>query len=152
MNVEIHSRKSMEELLKKDYLKYVAVISFYDPISDVPLTDYAPIDYTSKCNRVFQIAIPDIHFDELEEYNLTYDTYFSEVDRLAEFIITAKNNGLDIICQCEYGESRSAGCASAILEYYYQNGISVFADYRYSPNQLVFNKVLASLKNTIIEL
>lgn len=146
MNVEIHSRKSMEELLKEDYLKDVAVISFYDPISDVPFTNYAPIDYTSKCNRVFQIAIPDIHFDELEEYNLTYETYFSEVDRLADFIIKAKTDGLDIICQCEYGESRSAGCVAAILEHFYKNGISIFADYRYCPSQLVFNKVLNALR------
>lgn len=146
MNVEIHSRKSIEELLKENFHKDVAVISFYDLISDVVVTDYTPIDFSSKCERVFQTAIPDIHFDELEEYNLTYDTYFSEVDRLADFIFSAKNDGLDIICQCEYGESRSAGCASAILEYFYHNGISVFADYRYCPSQLVFNKVLEALK------
>lgn len=146
MNVEIYSRKSIEKLLEGKCLKDVAVISFYDPISDVSFTDYAPIDYTSKCNRVFQIAIPDIHFDELKEYNLTYDTYFPEVERLADFIMTAKKDGLDIICQCEYGESRSAGCASAILEYFCCNGISVFTDYRYCPSQLVFNKVFESLK------
>ena len=145
MNVEIHSRKSIEKLLEGKCLKDIAVISFYDPISDVSFTDYAPIDYTSKCNRVFQIAIYDIHFDELEEYNLMYDTYFPEADRLADFIITAKKDGLDIICQCEYGQSRSAGCASAILECFYRNGISVFADYRYSPSQLVFNKLLKAL-------
>lgn len=146
MNVEIHSRKSIEKLLKEKVLKNIAVISFYDPISDVSVTNYAPIDYPSKYNRVFQIAVPDIHYDELEEYNLIYDTYFPEADRLADFIIKARTDGLDIICQCEYGESRSAGCVAAILEHFYKNGISIFADYRYCPSQLVFNKVLNALR------
>ena len=28
---------------------------------------------------------------------------------------SVKEDGYDIICQCEYGESRSSGCAAAIL-------------------------------------
>lgn len=57
-----------------------------------------------------------------------------------------KKNGKDIICQCEYGESRSSGCAAAIHEYFYKNGIDVFADYRYYPNQMVYHKVYDGLK------
>ena len=44
------------------------------------------------------------------------------------------------------GQSRSAACAAAILEFYEKNGISIFADYRYYPNQLVFNKVKKALE------
>ena len=65
---------------------------------------------------------------------------------MAEFIYSAKADGYDIICQCEYGESRSSGCAAAILENFYKNGISVFADYRYYPNQVVYHKVLEALE------
>ena len=54
--------------------------------------------------------------------------------------------GKRIICQCEYGMSRSAGCAAAILEYYQHSGITVFADDRYCPNKAVFRKLLAALK------
>ena len=82
----------------------------------------------------------------LEDYNLTYDTYFPEANSLAEFIYNAKKDGLDIICQCEYGESRSSGCAAAILEHFYSNGISIFVDYRYYPNQLVYHKVFDALE------
>ena len=53
---------------------------------------------------------------------------------------------MDLICQCEYGQSRSAACAAAILEFYDKNGISIFADYRYYPNQLVYNKVKDALE------
>ena len=78
---------------------------------------------------------------------VAFDTYFPEADSLAAFIQKAHDDGFDIICQCEYGQSRSAACAAAIIEYYEKNGISVFADYRYYPNQLIFNKLLDALKN-----
>ena len=87
-----------------------------------------------------------IDIEVLPEYDLTFETYFTEVDELAEFIDEAYNKNMDIICQCEYGQSRSAACAAAILEYYNKNGISIFADYRYYPNQMIFNKVLDALK------
>ena len=38
---------------------------------------------------------------------------------------------MDIICQCEHGQSRSAACAAAIKEHFEKSGIEVFADYRY---------------------
>lgn len=65
---------------------------------------------------------------------------------LAEFICSAVKDGLDIICQCEYGESRSAGCAAAILEHFERNGISIFADFRHYPNKLVYHKLMEKLK------
>ena len=92
------------------------------------------------------MAIIDIDLAVLPDFGLSYETYFPEADKLAEFIFQAKNDGLDIICQCEYGESRSSGCAAAILEYFFKTGISVFADYRYYPNQVVYHKVLESLE------
>lgn len=144
MHISIYSRAAIEKLLKSDFPKNVAVISFYDP----PDSDYSnpPVDYSGQIERVFPIAIHDIDLSVLPEYQLTYDTYFPEADNLAEFIYEAKADGLDIICQCEYGESRSSGCAAAILEHFYQNGISIFADYRYYPNQMIYHKVFDALK------
>ena len=123
-----------------------AVISFYDPPSS-PRRDISPVNYSGKASRVFQIAIHDIDLSVLPTYNMTYDTYFPEVNDLAEFIYTAKADGLEIICQCEYGQSRSAACAAAILEHFYKTGISVFADYRYYPNQVVYHKVFDALES-----
>ena len=39
----------------------------------------------------------------------------------------------------------AADCAAAIKEYFYKDGISVFADYNYYPNQVVFHKVYDAL-------
>ena len=142
MNVTIYSRKSAEALLRQDFPKNTAVISFYDPAPK----GREPVDYSGKAERVFQVALHDIDFDILDMFGLSYDTYFPEADRLAEFILEAEADGMDFICQCEYGQSRSAGCGAAILEYFCKAGISVFADYSYYPNQMVFNKVLEALK------
>ena len=145
MEVQIYSRKAIEELLRGDFPDNVAVISFYDPPSKRTGKVYTPVDYKGKAKRVFTVPIHDIDIEILEDFGLTFDTYFPEVNRLAEYIHQAYKDGLDIICQCEYGQSRSAACAAAILEHYYREGISIFADYRYYPNQLVYNKVKDAL-------
>ena len=144
MEVSIYSRKTAEQLLRMGFPSNTAVISFYDPPSSVQAE--APVDYSGKADRVFQIAVHDIDLSVLPDYGMTYDTYFPEANDLARFIYTAKADGLDIICQCEYGQSRSAACAAAILEHFCKNGISVFADYRYYPNQVVYHKVFDALE------
>lgn len=145
MKVQIYSREAIEELLQSNFPENTAVISFYDPPNIRTDEVYSSVDFGRKAERVFKIPIHDIDIEVLPDYNLSFDTYFPEVNELAAYIKKAYNDGLDIICQCEYGQSRSAACAAAILEHYYHNGISVFADYRYYPNQLVFNKVKDAL-------
>ena len=147
MKINIHSRSSIGELIQKGFPKKTAVISFYTPKSK---REYAEsrVNYSGVCDRVFYVGIPDIDIEILGDYGYTYETYLAEADELAKFICKAKTDGLDIICQCDYGQSRSAACAAAILQYYEGRGIEVFADYRYYPNQLVYNKVFEALKKT----
>lgn len=146
MNVSIHSRESIEALIREGLPPNTAIISFYDPITTRTPKGYKPVDYSGVANPVFQIAVHDIDLEILGEYNLTYETYFPEAQALAAFICQAFESGMNILCQCEYGQSRSAACAAAILEHFYGNGISIFADYRYYPNQLVFHKVFDALE------
>lgn len=144
--IQIMSRKNAEELINTVFPENVAVISFCDPKSKRTPKDYMPLDYKGKCERLMTIAVHDIDIEILEDFGLTFETYFPEAQEIAKFIKNAVNDGLDIICQCEYGQSRSAACAAAIKEYYDKSGIEIFADYRYYPNQLIFNKVLMALK------
>lgn len=146
MRISIYSRKSIEKLLQGKFPGNTAVISFYDPPGKFCDTGYKPVDYSAKADRVFQVALHDIDPVVLPKYHLTYEEYFPEADNLAEFIFVAKREGKDIICQCEYGESRSSGCAAAIREYFYKDGINIFADYRYYPNQMVYHKVYDALE------
>ncbi len=139
MKITILSRKAAEAAIKSNRLQNTAVISFYDP-GDTPL------DYSGACDRVFSVAIHDRDPSALADVGLTVETYFHEADAVAEFIYGAKADGLDIVCQCEYGQSRSAACAAAILQHFSRRGIDVFADYRYYPNQLVYHKVFDALE------
>ena len=79
------------------------------------------------------------------DFGYTYDSYLSEADALAHFIYEAIRDRLSLICQCDYGQSRSAACAAAILQHFEGRGIDVFADYRYYPNQLVYHKIYDAL-------
>ena len=145
MKVEIYSRNAIEMLLKTEFPGNTAVISFYDPPGKFHDDNYSPVDYKGKPARLFRVAVHDIDLSVLPEYGLSYNTYFTEASNLAEFIFEVYQDGLDIICQCEYGESRSSGCAAAILEYFYQDGLSIFTDYRYYPNQVIYHKVFDAL-------
>ena len=99
MKISIYSRKSIEELLRGNFPQNAAVISF--PPGKFRDEEYKPVDYSTKTNCVFQVALHDIDLEVLPKYHLTYETYFQEADDLAEFIFTAKKAGKDIICQCE---------------------------------------------------
>ena len=147
MKVSICSREEVEKQSVNDFPENLAVISFYNPEGhDGGKESSRPVDYKGKTDRVFYISTYDIDLSVLQKFGLTYETYLPEADRLASFIYDAKEEGYDILCQCEYGESRSAGCAAAILEHFYKNGITIFSDYRYYPNQLVYHKVYDALE------
>ncbi len=142
MKLSILSKKDVIELIKNGVPYNVAIISFYSIDNGV---DNDKIIYPKE-TYVFYANVRDIDIDILQDFGLTYDMYFSEVGALAEFIYKAYKNGMDIICQCEYGQSRSAACAAAIMEHFYGNGITIFRDYRYYPNQLVYNKLYKALE------
>ena len=146
MKIAIHSKRSIEELLQSGFPEKVALISFYDVELALLNDKFKPTAFQNKAQRIFRLPLMDIDLDELKYYGFTYDSFFTEAQELAEFIYSAVKDGLDIICQCEYGQSRSAGCAAAILEHFEGSGISVFADYRYYPNKLVYHKLLEALE------
>ena len=75
----------------------------------------------------------------------SYDSLLPEALEIARFVSNKIKEGKDIICQCDYGISRSAGLAAAIMERYGKKGIQVFRNYKYTPNQFVFNRVLCEL-------
>lgn len=145
MGVSIYSRKAIKELIEKGFPQNTAVISFYTSKNK---RDYEEnrVDYDGICDKVFYVGISDIDIEILDDYGYTYETYLAEADELAKFIYEARADGLDILCQCDYGQSRSAACAAAILQHFEGRGINIFADYRYYPNQLVYHKVFDALE------
>ena len=145
MNVEIYSRKAIKELMDKGFPQNMAVISFYTP-NNKREGMQGSVDYSGLCNNIFFVGIPDIDIELLADYGYTCESYLAEADELAKFILEAKLNDLDIICQCDYGQSRSAACAAAILQHFEGRGIDIFTDFRYYPNQLVYRKIFDALE------
>lgn len=143
MNVQIYSRTNIEKLIAEGtFPQNTAVISFCDCGTE----PRDRVNYNGVCSRVMYIELDDLELDELNGAGYSYDTFFPEADEAAEFIIDAYKSGMNIICQCEYGQSRSAGCAAAIKEHYRREGISFFADPRYYPNKVVYHNILDALK------
>ncbi len=145
MKVDIYSLDAINELISDGFPDNTSLISFCSP-RKLRKSDEVRARVHSVCDSVFGVMIPDIDIERLGDFGYTYDSYLSEADLLAEFIYEARDGGRNIICQCDYGQSRSAACAAAILEHFYGRGIAIFADYRYYPNQLVYNKIFDALE------
>lgn len=150
MKVEICSRVTIEQWIKRGFPERTGVISFFSPPKK-GRTEEGRVKIEGVCDCVFYVRIPDIDIELLADFGYDYESYLSEADELAAFIYKVKEEGFDLICQCDYGQSRSAACAAAILQHFEGRGIDVFADYRYYPNQLVYHKVLDALKKAADE-
>ncbi len=99
-----------------------------------------------------------LQFDDLhvpKSWTVIYETdssdfsrHFSwfQAQRIAGFVKEYLHEVDDIICQCEYGISRSAAVAAAILEYTEGRGEDIFSDLKYHPNLGVYTMTLAALK------
>ena len=133
MNIFIYSREQLRDAARKDFPFNTAVISFCDEGSDPLDMKGKPIAEISKC-------INDVRWVEHPE-----KWHRKDFDDVAEFIQECISHGYDIICQCEFGVSRSSACAMAIKEYVFGNGIDIFRNYDYYPNQIFFNNIYDGL-------
>ena len=140
MTVKIFDFESIEARAQKPFAPGTAIISIGDNGNESPKLKYAP-DY------IIRLEFEDIAPDELDDEGRNPDHIFNDEQarEIAGFIYNVKDKTDTIICQCEYGQSRSAGLAAAIREHFHGDGIDIFADDRYYPNKLVFRKVLNAL-------
>jgi predicted protein tyrosine phosphatase len=154
INIEIEDRKSIIERAKKPFPLHTALIS----ITDV---DAGVIVLKNKPEHFLFLKFNDENFDDLE-FNLGKTPTKKEqqqyakinnmisdeqAEKIAIFIKSNINEVDTLICQCEYGQSRSAALAAAIKQFIFKNGIEIFADDRYYPNKYVYRKILSALEN-----
>lgn len=152
MVVKIMSRKDLMELAKEPFSADVAVISITDSDDEDVELQYQP-------EHLLRLKFDDVS-DEIFEQMLGRKPTVAEMrqissrfhmisnaqsKQIADFIISQKTTGT-LVCQCEYGQSRSAGVAAAVEEYYHRRGVRIFADPRYFPNKYIFRKLLRSLR------
>ena len=143
----------MELLAKEPFTQRTALISIADYDMDFAALDFKP-------EYVLQIAFNDVDndvfIDELGKNSTAEEKAYLEekyhmltekqAKQIAEFFLEVADKVEMLICQCEYGQSRSAAIAAAILEYRVGKGILIFAHENYYPNKRVFHKVLSQLR------
>ena len=146
MKVEIHSIQSLKRRAHKPFAPDTALISIGDFGKELPLLEYKPAHIL---RMEFDDVTPsEIDYESSERYAFRL---FSEeqANQIADFVYRYWESCGTLLCQCHYGQSRSAAVASAIKEHFYHNGIEVFADEqeRYCPNVYVFRLTLRALRN-----
>lgn len=127
LNTYILSRRAAEKLIRVKFPPNTAVISFHDP-------DKEPLDYSIAPEWVRYVSLGDM------------DTELSQSTELARFIHAARSNWMDILCQCEQGQSRSAACAAAILEHFEGKGSTILEDEGYYVDEMVYDSLLDALE------
>ena len=140
------------ELAKEPFPDDVAVISITN-------SEYENVALVHQPEHILRLKVDDVS-DEIYEELLGRKPSVREMhqiasrfhvltnaqtQQMADFVLRMGNKGT-LICQCEHGQSRSAGVAAAVMEYYSRKGITVFADARYYPNKYVFRKLLHTLR------
>lgn len=151
MEITIMSREGIEKLSLTPFPAKTAIISIID--SDAP-----PVGFHNRPEFLLSLAFDDAEpesdlLNELlkaypgfrNDYRIITDQQAKEIANFAHVMHKAADL---LICQCEFGQSRSAAVAAAITEYFNGDGIGIFADDRYCPNKYVFRKVLEKLKET----
>ena len=152
MRIEICSFINIETIAKTEFEPGTYLISIRDSVAEQPVLEYKP-------DKILWLMFDDVS-EELLTDTPTQKTHDAEINttdmnfrpisdidakRIADFVLCNQKNINVLICQCECGQSRSAGCAAAISEFLYGNGIEIFADDRYQPNKMVYRKTLAAL-------
>lgn len=150
MKIEIMSRESLEQRVRKPFPEKTAIISITD-------SDALPVKFIHSPEHLLPLVFDDLDpesdfmdeilngFPEFENSFLTMTN--NQAQSIADFVRAIHPITKLLICQCEYGQSRSAAVAAAIAEHFNGNGIDIFADSRYFPNKYVFRTVLEKLRS-----
>ncbi len=152
MKINIMSRFDLEELAENPFSEKVAIISITDMQKEDVMLEHAPhkllkLKFDDVGYEIFTEILgrkPEAH--EMKELSKRFHVLTTQQAReIAVFV--KENQDVDtMIFQCEYGQSRSAAVAAAVMEYYRRSGIQIFASPDYFPNKLVFKKVLTALR------
>lgn len=99
--------------------------------------------YDNRIRRILHIQFDDIDTEKDGYYPISDD----DAIKITEFVKRYADCVDRIIVHCEAGVSRSAGCAAALMKYYFGNDFAIFDNPYYKPNSLVYKKVLTRMFN-----
>lgn len=153
MKILIKNRKEIEHMASSPFKGKTALISITD-------FDYHFAELKNKPEFLLQVKFDDVpvaddfaeeigHEPTEEEKRIIEEEYHTltetQAKQITDFYFSVKDKAEFLICQCEYGQSRSAALAAAFIEYESHSGIEIFADDKYVPNKSVFRKMYTLL-------
>ncbi len=159
MEFEIHSVNSIIRRAKYEFPMKTMLISIGDPDAPSPKLLHKPdfvlrllFDDITPEDAVDRLELSEELLNEPEKLNEILKDFntFLFTDDMANDIVKFVKQHIEeaslLICQCEYGRSRSAAVGAAIMECFNGTGSTVFSDAKYSPNLFVYKKLLKKLR------
>jgi hypothetical protein len=134
---EVCSLDNLSDRLDHDSEK-IAVISFYPYKGEKA--------YIPKSIPAFELCLVGLDFMQIQE---DAEVWFSQAKSMADFIDEWHKKGYHFICESVYADSRSSAVAAAILEHYEGQGIDIFSDFRYRPNQMIYLTLMKALAEKV---
>ena len=157
MKIEVESREGIIARAKDSFPTHTALISITDSDRDFAELDNKPeyllqMKFDDVTEELFNVA-NDIVLERIlgrkpteaealalaQRFHMFSD---EQAKAVAAFVASVLGKADILICQCEHGQSRSAGIAAAVKQSLYGDGIEIFADERYYPNKLVYRKII----------
>ncbi len=136
MEIRVCSRGELAREAYHPFEKKTAVISIVD-------SDAEPVVLKHQPHYLLRQSFDDFvdTYDFFEDCDdVLIPVLFSEdqAQEIVSFVNRCKDDVDLLICQCEFGQSRSAAVAAAVADVIAGNGKRFFEDNRYSPNRRVF--------------
>jgi len=131
--IEVMSREKARKFSFSSYNKKIAVISISDCDKSSPNLNNNP-----KNGIAFQCKL---HFDDVESGKENCITK-KDAEKIIAFVNDIKDKTNLLIVHCEAGISRSAGVASAIMKFLYNDDTPIFNSPMFCPNMTCYRKVL----------
>ncbi len=156
MKLEILSAAALQNKAKRPFAPRTTLISIGDPDALPPLLQHKP-------DHMLRLVFEDVTPKRLENWLELDEEAAKDADLLAQehdthlftkemavktalFILKHAAKTQLLICQCEYGQSRSAAVAAAVSEHLFGKGELIFSDSRYAPNEHVYQTLLSALE------
>lgn len=162
MKIEIESRKSITVRARIPFPEHTALISIAD--LDVEFAElknkpeyFLQLRFCDATKEIYEKEIGNERLEGILGRKLTVAETFKlmtkypindeQATEIAAFVKSILGRAEVLICQCDYGVSRSAGVAAAVKQFLNGDGNKIFEDKCYEPNKLVYEKVLTAIKN-----
>lgn len=140
MRIIICSRSSIEHKVLPDNTAVISIADFGDDFAVLksPPSALLQLSFNDVDNDIF---IDELGDDIAEKYHMFTD---AQAEQVVDFYRQLPPETEYIVCQCEHGQSRSAGIAAALLQHRCSKGIDIFANDKYYPNKVVYRKVMTA--------